>query len=630
MDIEKTVGINGSNWKSDVSKVCKLLNKNRHLLFPMVGMYTDLPEDGTYTDEVTDRILLFQRRVVTESATTDGRVDPGGPTLAKLIANARDLPISQSGPMLFPIKRRPDLSYKSHGRQFRANRNGGARKHAGCDLKFPPGVEIRAVADGTVIQPAYHFYSGTDALEVDHGSFIVRYGEIMPGSVPATINRAGAHIAVGDIIAKVGRLNSGNSMLHFEMYSGSKSGTLSGSNQFRRRSDLLDCTDYLDIAKLRVQDLKTLPVDGGGTTSDSGIQYIVNRNVVTRLRVRSAAATTGSVLGHLGRGTVVTFLEAKKGGKYTVKDVERDDWVKISRGALEGFVAGAFVEEVGTETKTEYYAVSRLVTTRLNVRETPDVSSRRLFSIGFGTVIKFLQELTGGSYLFEGQHRADWAEIIYRGEIGYVAAAYIEPVAAGASDDDAITEGNELNKILFELETAGASDATARQDRLPQQGIRGQDASKAMAKTDLGRINTLKHLFLQTGIKFGLPPALLGAIASRESRGGNALDSTGHGDGGHGFGIMQIDDRSWNADKSEGPKGLAHIDQAAAILAFKLETTEHTPGLEDAEALATAVSRYNGGRGLAFPRSDEGTTGADYMNDVWQRARFYASNIDWG
>ena len=124
-------------------------------------------------------------------------------------------------------------------------------------------------------------------------------------------------------------------------------------------------------------------------------------------------------------------------------------------------------------------------------------------------------------------------------------------------------------------------------------------------------------------------PALLAAIASRESRCGNVLDSAGFGDVGHGFGIMQIDDRSWSADMSEGPTGLAHIRQAAGILAGKLERTQHIAGLDAARSLVTATSRYNGGNGLPAPRSDLGTTGGDYGNDVWARARYYAKKIDW-
>ncbi|MEM7440211.1 MAG: SH3 domain-containing protein [Pseudomonadota bacterium] len=597
----------------------------------MAGPYEDLPEDGDFTDDISDRIILFQHRVVTENAVPDGRIDPGGLTLAKLVENARDVPSDEIGPMLFPFFQKPSVSYKTGARYFRARRSGGTRWHAGCDLIFDPGVEVRAVADGRVIQSSYHFYSGTNALEVDHGHFIVRYGEIMPGSVPSNFNKKGAFIAAGEIIAKVGRLESGSSMLHFEMFSGSKSGTLSGTNKFRRRSDLLDCTDFLDMAVMDLGDAAPTPSPAAGAPILSSKKYVVAPEVTTRLRIRKKSDTGSDIEGLVGRGAIVGFLGMERGGKYQFQDILRDDWAKIRYGGITGYVAGAFIHETTSEddAETEYYAVSELVENRLDLRETADISAPGLLSLAPNTVLRYVKELTGGSYMFEGQHRADWAEVGYQGTIGYVAAAYIEPFNIGQTSDGEVTEGGELNKILFEFEPAGASDATARQDKLPQRGIRGVAASNTMAKTDLKRVKAFRKLFLEVGIKHDLPPALLCAIASRETRGGSQLDDTGHGDGGHGFGIMQIDDRSWNADKSEGPGGLVHIDQAAGILAYKLKGTEQIPGLSDVEALATAISRYNGGRGLAFPRSDEGTTGADYMNDVWQRARYYAKKIGW-
>ncbi len=109
---------------------------------------------------------------------------------------------------------------------------------------FPVGTDIHAVADGVVIQDAYGFYLGSYALEVNHGSFVVRYGEI----------------------AKVGHLDgSKSSMLHFEMYTGKGKGPLTvGAKDsatrkdgvsFRRRTDLVDPAPFLDEWK------KNLPSD---------------------------------------------------------------------------------------------------------------------------------------------------------------------------------------------------------------------------------------------------------------------------------------------------------------------------------------------------------------------------------
>jgi soluble lytic murein transglycosylase-like protein len=182
-----------------------------------------------------------------------------------------------------------------------------------------------------------------------------------------------------------------------------------------------------------------------------------------------------------------------------------------------------------------------------------------------------------------------------------------------------------LNEILDDFEPAGASDRTARQDRLPQQGIRGVAASEAMAQTDRARVMLHKEKFKVAGSAFGLPPALLAAIASRETR-GRPLTA---GDHGHGFGLMQVDDQN-SVVRTGGPAGQPHINQATGILRDKLTAVKRRfPDLTEVEQLEAAVSRYNGGRGLAPPDSDRATTGGDYMNDVWARARFYARVESW-
>jgi murein DD-endopeptidase MepM/ murein hydrolase activator NlpD len=151
---------------------------------------------------------------------------------------------------IFPLAARPSLSYKTGKRYFGADRDGG-RKHAGCDLIASKGTPIYAIADGEVVQPAYDFYEGTDALEVKHGSYVVRYGEILPGSTSGL--KKGSKVTKGQLIAKVGLLNSGSSMLHFEMYSGSGSGGLTDKSKppYMRRNDVMDPAPILDNMKLK-------------------------------------------------------------------------------------------------------------------------------------------------------------------------------------------------------------------------------------------------------------------------------------------------------------------------------------------------------------------------------------------
>lgn len=152
--------------------------------------------------------------------------------------------------MLFPLAFRPQESYHERPRSFGAPRKGGQRSHAGCDLYAPVGTPVRAVADGTVLN-FYLFYLDTYALEVDHGDFLVRYGEI--GSDPAPGVRVGERVEAGQVLGTVGRLRGlAVSMLHFEMYEGTATGALTRRDRppFQRRVDLMDPTPHLDAAAL--------------------------------------------------------------------------------------------------------------------------------------------------------------------------------------------------------------------------------------------------------------------------------------------------------------------------------------------------------------------------------------------
>jgi murein DD-endopeptidase MepM/ murein hydrolase activator NlpD len=145
----------------------------------------------------------------------------------------------------FPLFHRPLADYRTGARFFGAPRT-PTRKHAACDLIAGHLWSIRAIADGTVIQPPYFFYTGTNALEVKHpGIGTVRYGEIDMHKVIHL--RSGQHVKAGEVIAYVGRLDSGASMLHFELYSGKGSGPLTVySGAYMRRWDLVNPTSLVD------------------------------------------------------------------------------------------------------------------------------------------------------------------------------------------------------------------------------------------------------------------------------------------------------------------------------------------------------------------------------------------------
>lgn len=157
-----------------------------------------------------------------------------------------------------------------------ASARGGGRLHAACDLVVAEGTTVRAVTDGTVLDYR-HFYSGTWALSVRHAPegfepFIIRYGEVASPDNGGIRHGDGQGLRGGETIGRVGRLASGASMLHLELYAGETwpHPSLSIARRwhkapedyteaeldeirrdgrwdpyFQRRSDLADPTDFL-------------------------------------------------------------------------------------------------------------------------------------------------------------------------------------------------------------------------------------------------------------------------------------------------------------------------------------------------------------------------------------------------
>src|SRR6266540_1979862 len=103
---------------------------------------------------------------------------------------------------------------------------------------------------------SFPFHCQTFALEVDHGDFLARYGEIQA----KTTVKEGDKVRAGEQIAKVGHLigiRVPSDMLHLELYDKSASGPLtitdtarsrkrSDGIPFMRRKDLIDSTARLN------------------------------------------------------------------------------------------------------------------------------------------------------------------------------------------------------------------------------------------------------------------------------------------------------------------------------------------------------------------------------------------------
>jgi len=220
-------------------------------------------DENESSDDTVRAIEAFQKRFFNAP---DGVINVGKRTWRELIdvldgdgtdtqpatINGSATPVTNNE-CFFPFKELPAVNWTEGMRRFGASRSNGKRAHAGCDLYFRPGTIIHAITSGIVTLGPYAFYDGTYALEIDHGAFLARYGEIQKQALV----KAGDRVSPGQPIARVGKLNSiVNSMLHLELYDKSAQGSLTVKNSqtrktaggipFWRRRDLIDPTAKLN------------------------------------------------------------------------------------------------------------------------------------------------------------------------------------------------------------------------------------------------------------------------------------------------------------------------------------------------------------------------------------------------
>ena len=149
--------------------------------------------------------------------------------------------------------------------------------------------------------------------------------------------------------------------------------------------------------------------------------------------------------------------------------------------------------------------------------------------------------------------------------------------------------------------------------------------------------------FFQEGSTgYDFPVAVLMAVASRETNIRNII-----GDGGHGYGIMQIDDRSfpdwchsgvWKDPRSAILKGVQVLDgkrediinNQGKRIRFAGTTFVGKDNLTQDEILRTSLAGYNSGWWAYYNLSVKGdpdlrTTGKNYSSDTLQRAAIFQS-----
>jgi murein DD-endopeptidase MepM/ murein hydrolase activator NlpD len=121
----------------------------------------------------------------------------------------------------------------------------GTRCHCGVDLYAAQGDPIGAIDDGTIVN-MYKFYKTTWAIFVNHGDYVINYGEVDYKSIAKYELKIGGKIGAGNQIAVVGK-GDRDSMLHIEMWQPGTKQNMSWAD-FPNGSppaQLLDITNFL-------------------------------------------------------------------------------------------------------------------------------------------------------------------------------------------------------------------------------------------------------------------------------------------------------------------------------------------------------------------------------------------------
>jgi len=158
----------------------------------------------------------------------------------------------------------------------------------------------------------------------------------------------------------------------------------------------------------------------------------------------------------------------------------------------------------------------------------------------------------------------------------------------------------------------------------------GPEGSHNIASRDWRRLTPLVPALRDAADLAGVPAALLLAVASRESHAGASLDANGWGDGGHAFGILQVDRRFHYIAGDGSPTSDAHILQGADDLRDALsDVCEDHPDWPPEKQLEGALVAYNSGIGnvQTLAGLNRGTTHNDYGADTLARAQWYQARL---
>ncbi|XP_004704403.1 lysozyme g-like protein 1 [Echinops telfairi] len=162
------------------------------------------------------------------------------------------------------------------------------------------------------------------------------------------------------------------------------------------------------------------------------------------------------------------------------------------------------------------------------------------------------------------------------------------------------------------LETPGASCGVGRQRGINYCGVR---ASERLAEMDMPLLVRYQPIMRTVGRKYCVDPAVIAAILSRQSHGGNILLNVGNTN--DGIGVVQDSGQyaptSWISESQ-----LAEMTEALTVRIKGIQ--RKFPTWTPDQYLRGGLCSYNGGVGYVRNSQD---LGCDFCNDVLARAKYY-------
>lgn len=157
-----------------------------------------------------------------------------------------------------------------------------------------------------------------------------------------------------------------------------------------------DFVDFDGTKEDHVDDSEPTPTTPPTTVVTGKIQLSSSSS---RLRIRSSASTSASIIGHVSHNTSVKVLEQLSNG-----------WMKIEHQGLTGYVSGKYVK-VDAQSSTTIGTIKDC--SQLNVRTGPDTSYSVLGQVNSGDKVTVLGSSNG------------WYKITYSGKEAWVSGKYV-------------------------------------------------------------------------------------------------------------------------------------------------------------------------------------------------------------